>query len=70
MEVLLNILHNPIFRRFVIAPLAVIGFYQIFRGVTTILEKDISEKDWLRGWMVIVYVGITVLGCLCLIVAL
>jgi hypothetical protein len=70
MEVLLNILHSPIFRRFVISPLAVIGFYQIFRGVIAIVEKDLSEKDWMRGWVVIVYVGITVLGCLCLIVAI
>ena len=70
MEFLLNILHSPIFRRFVMAPLAVIGFYQIFRGVTAIVEKDLSEKDWLSGWMVIGYLVLTVLGCLCLIVAI
>ena len=70
MEVLLNILQSPIFRRFVISPLAVIGFYQIFRGVIAILEKDLSEKEWTRGWVLIAYVVITVLGCLCLIVAI
>jgi hypothetical protein len=70
MEVLLNLLHSPLFRRFVIGPLAVIGFYQIFRGVTTIVEKDISENDWMRGWMVIGYLVLTVLGCLCLIFAI
>ena len=70
MEFLLNILHSPLFRRFVISPLAVIGFYQIFRGVTAIVEKDLSEKDWLRGWMVIGYLVLTVLGCLCLIIAI
>ena len=70
MEILLNILHSPMFRRFVIAPFAVIGFYQIFRGVIAIVEKDLSEKDWMRGWMVVAYVVITLLGCTCLIAAI
>ena len=70
MEVLLNILHSHIFRRFVMAPLAVIGFYQILRGVATIIEKDISEQDWIDGWILVVYIAATVLGCICLVVAL
>ena len=70
MEVLFDILNSPTFRRFVISPLAVIGFYQIFRGVTTIIEKDLAEKDWLKGWVFIIYLILTVLGCICLICAL
>lgn len=70
MEALLSIIHSPEFRTWIISPLAVIGFYQIFRGVTAIIEKDLVEQNWIRGWMVIVYLVVTVLGCLSLIVAL
>lgn len=70
MEALLSVIHNPTFRGFVIAPLAVIGFYQIFRGVAAIIETDLATKDWIKGWVVIAYLIITVLGCLCLIIAI
>ena len=70
MEVLFSIIESAVFRKWVLSPLAVVGFYQIFRGVTTIIEKDLTEQDWLVGWMVPVYLAVTVLGCICLIVAL
>lgn len=70
MDALLSIIESPEFRRWVVAPFAVIGFYQIFRGVTTIIEKDLSEKEWLKGWTIIVYLAATVIGCLCLILAI
>ena len=69
MEVFFSLINSSVFRKFVMAPLAVIGFYQIFRGVTTIMEKDISEHH-LSGWILITYIAVTALGCLCLVVAL
>ena len=70
MEVLFSIIESPTFRKWVLSPLAVVGFYQIFRGVTTIIEKDLSEHDWTCGWMMLVYLAATILGCICLIVLL
>ena len=70
MEVLLSIINSPVFKALVVCPLAVVGFYQIFRGVSAIIEKDVSKHDWLNGWMLITYLAVTVLGCLCLVVVL
>ena len=70
MEVLLSIIESPAFRKWVLSPLAVVGFYQIFRGVTTIIEKDLEEQDWITGKMIPVYIAVTILGCISLIVAL
>ena len=70
MEVLFSIIESPAFRKWVLSPLAVVGFYQILRGVATIIEKDISEQDWIDGWILVVYIAATVLGCICLVVAL
>ena len=70
MDSIFAIIESSIFKSFVISPLAVIGFYQIFRGVVTIVEKDLTEREWIKGWMIVAYLLITVLGCLCLIVAL
>ena len=70
MEVLFSIIESPAFRKWVLSPLAVVGFYQILRGIATIIEKDISEQDWIDGWILVVYIAATVLGCICLVVAL
>ena len=70
MELLQGILSSQAFLKFVILPFAVVGFYQIFRGVTTIIEKDLSEQDWIKGWKVVAYLSLTVIGCLCLFVAI
>ena len=70
MEYIFAFFETPFFRKFVMSPLAVIGFYQIFRGVTAIIEKDLSEKAWLHDWMVVAYLVITVLGCICLMLVL
>lgn len=70
MEALLSIINSQPFRDFVLTPLAVIGFYQMFRGITAIIESDLSESEWLKGWLIPVYLAVTVLGCLSLIVAL
>ena len=70
MEVLFSIIESPAFRKWVLSPLAVVGIYQILRGVATIIEKDISEQDWIDGWILVVYIAATVLGCICLVVAL
>ena len=69
MEVLFSIIESTAFRKFVIAPLTVVGFYQIFRGVLTILENDIYEHK-LRGWMAKIYIAITILGCIVLVAEL
>ena len=70
MEALLSIVSSDVFKKWVLSPLAVVGFYQIIRGVAMVIEKDISEQDWIDGWVRKVYLAITVLGCLSLIVAL
>lgn len=70
METLLSIINSQPFRTFVLSPLAVIGFFQMFRGVTTIIEKDLSEQEWIKGWMIPVYLAVTILGCLSLVVSL
>ena len=70
MEVVQNILNSKAFLNFVITPFAIVGFYQIFRGVTTVIEKDLSEKDWSSVWTVAAYLAVTVIGCLCLFVAI
>lgn len=69
MEVLLSIISSEVFGKWIMAPLAVIGFYQIFRGVTTVIEKDLQEKD-LKGWMANIYIAATILGCICLVTTL
>lgn len=69
MELLISIINSHVFRKYIVAPLAVVGFYQFFRGITTIIEKDISEHD-LTGWMLVVYLVVTILGCICLVTAL
>lgn len=70
MEVLLSIIESPVFKRFVVPPLAVIGFYQIFRGVTTIIQKDLTSHEWPAVWVIIAYVVLTVLGCIALVAVL
>lgn len=70
MEVLFSIIESTAFRNWVLCPLAVVGFYQIFRGVTTIIEIDLAEQDWLVGKMIPVYLAVTLLGCICLIAVL
>ena len=70
MEVLQGILNSQAFLNFVILPFAVVGFYQIFRGVTAIIEKDLSKHDWPSVWMVVAYLAVTLIGCICLFVAI
>jgi hypothetical protein len=67
MEALFSIIESQVFRNWVIIPLAIIGFYQIFRGVGTIIENDLAQQEWLKGWMVPIYLTLTVLGIICLI---
>ena len=69
MELFLSIFSSQMFRKWIITPLAVIGFYQIFRGVTTVIEKDLQEKD-LKGWIANIYIAATILGCICMVTAL
>ena len=69
MEVIFTIIESPAFRKWVISPLAVVGFYQIFRGVTTIIEKDLQDNN-LKGWVANIYIAVTILGCICLVTAL
>ena len=70
MDALMNILQSAWFKAWVIAPMAVIGFFQIFRGITAVLVKDLTEKQWPHKWVIIAYIAITVLSCLCLVIAL
>ena len=70
METLISIINSPVFKRFVVSPLAVIGFFQIFRGVTTIMERDIAEHELNGSWVLKAYIAITILGCICLVLAL
>ena len=69
MDLLISIINSHVFKKYIVTPLAVVGFYQIFRGVTTIIEKDIYEHE-LTGWLLRVYLVVTVLGCICLVAAL
>lgn len=65
-----DIIGSPAFRTWVLSPLAVIGFYQIFRGVTTVIENDLLEQKLLKGWVRTAYLIVTVLGCIALVTVL
>lgn len=60
-----SIVSSNLFQKYVLVPLAVIGFYQVFRGVTQLLSRDIEEKH-LAGWTQKIYIGITILSCIVL----
>jgi hypothetical protein len=45
-----NIINNELFQTLVVIPLAVIGFYQVLRGILTVVEDDIINKQ-LHGWV-------------------
>ena len=50
----------------IVIPLAVIGAYQIIRGIANVILSDVEEKD-LTGWIKTAYIAVTILGCLTLI---
>ena len=61
-----SIVSSNLFQKYVLVPLAVIGLYQIFRGITQLLSRDIEEKH-LTGWTQKIYIVITILGCIVLV---